>query len=135
MFKNIHYDARKNKIYLLEHINGKDVKYQDDVEHYYYTEDKSKKSDITDIYGTPVTRHTTEDRKSIKTLADSDVKTFETDVNVEIKFLQDRYKNTKLKPDVKTFNIAYMDIEIAVGDSGFKPNHEIKIRKKNDQTH
>ena len=98
MFKNIHYDIRKNKIYLVEHINGKDVKYQDDVEHYYYTEDKTKKSKITDIYGTPVTRQSTENRKAIKALKDSGVKTFETDVNVEIKFLQDRYKNVKLLP-------------------------------------
>lgn len=121
MFKNIYYDFRTNKITLIETIDGKDTKYEDYVEHYYYVEDKTNTSEIKDIYGNCVTRQTTNERKTMKTLADTGVKCYETDLPVDMKFLQERYKGETLVPDIKSFNIGYLDIEIAVEDEFPKP--------------
>lgn len=127
-FTRIFYDAYKNRLYCIENIDGKRSKIDFHPEFEYFVPDKSGISEIKDIYGNPVTLQTSETRQGMKSIAGA-VKTCETDISEDIKFLQKRYKGQKLKADIKNFQIATVDIEVSSGYTGFEENHKIKIRK------
>lgn len=115
-FNRIYYDAYKKKIYLWETVDGK--RYSDVVDNVfeYYVADEKDESDIKDIFGRKVVRKHTRDVQSIRMLKESGQFCCESDIPQDVKFLHKRYEGKELKPDIKDFNIAYLDIEIEVED-------------------
>ena len=129
-FKRIYYEASNNKIYHWFYDDeGKSQKEEIHPEIEYYVQDSSKKSNIKDIYGNPVILQTSKDIFAMKNIAKL-MKTYETDISEEVKFLQKQYKGKELKVDIKNFNICTIDIEVASGSTEFDENYKIKIRKK-----
>lgn len=126
MFKNIYYDSYKNKIHLWEIVDGKHRYESFDHEVEYYVEDKTKKSPITDIYGTPVIKRVAESTKSLRELRKS-VKLYESDVSEEIKFLQKRYGNSEERVDPTQYNVCVLDIEVASGQK-YSNDHLIRVK-------
>jgi len=114
-------------MHLWEIENGKHQyhKVKHDVE--YYVEDRTRQSDTTDIYGTPVIKKVAESYKSLQELRKA-TKLFESDISEEIKFLQKRYGTSEERIDPSLYNVAVLDIEIASGHR-FSLNHIIKVRK------
>jgi len=108
-------------LYFWENQNGKKVKQIYDPKYEYYVYDKNSTSNITDIYGNKVVKRTSESRDGIKSLKESGVKCCETDIQMDVKFLQERYKGLNLKVDISLFNICYLDIEIASAGEFPKP--------------
>jgi DNA polymerase elongation subunit (family B) len=129
LFKNIYYDSYKNKIHLWEIVDGKHKYETFDHEIEYYVEDKTRKSQITDIYGTPVVKKIAESTKSLRELRKM-TKLYESDVSEEVKFLQKRYGTSEERVDPTQYNVCVIDIEVASGCK-FSKSHEIKIRKDN----
>ena len=119
-FKNIYFDYKTNKIHLWEVFNNKTVKYEDEFENFYYIEDKTKTSPIVDIYGKSVIKEFGSSEK-VKVLKSAGHYICESDISTDIKFLQERYKGIESNTDISNFNIAYLDIEIAVNDEFPKP--------------
>ncbi len=113
-FNRIYYDYFKKKIYLTETINGKRFTDEQPISLEYYIEDQKNESDITDIYGKKVVKRVTKDSNSIKMLREGGAYLCESDIPQEIKFLHKRYEGLQLKPEMKDFQIGYLDIEIAV---------------------
>ena len=116
MFKDIYYDNRNNNIHLTETYNGKDVKYKEKYERKIFVNDKTGKSDWKDIYGNSVVEKTVKDKQEIENIKEVGFTCSQSDLSEETMFLQERYRDVELNPDVKNFNIAYMDIEIEVKD-------------------
>lgn len=113
MFKSVYYDQHKNKMHLWEiGPDGKTVYHNIDHEVYYYVEDKTKKSPIRDIYGTHVTKKIATSKQALRTLKDSGVKLYESDLSEEVKFLHARYEKNPEKIDFKKYKVAIIDIEI-----------------------
>ena len=129
MFKKIYFDNKNKKIHLCETYNGKDVESVEDFEYTYYIRDVSGRSKIKDVNGVPVIAQMSTDKRKFKFLKERGTKLYESDINEEMQFLQHRYRDVDLKPDINDFNIAYLDIEVESG-SKYNPNHIIKIRKK-----
>lgn len=129
LFKNIYYDSYKNKIHLWEIVDGKHKYETFNHEIEYYIEDKTRKSQITDIYGTPVVKKIAESTKSLRELRRM-TKLYESDVSEEVKFLQKRYGDSEERVDPTQYNVCVLDIEVASGCK-FSKSHEIKIRKDN----
>lgn len=129
LFKNIYYDSYKNKIHLWEIVDGKHKYETFNHEIEYYIEDKTRKSQITDIYGTPVVKKIAESTKSLRELRKM-TKLYESDVSEEVKFLQKRYGDSEERVDPTQYNVCVLDIEVASGCKHSK-SHEIKIRKDN----
>lgn len=129
LFKNIYYDSYKNKIHLWEIVDGKHKYETFDHEIEYYIEDKTRKSQTTDIYGTPVIKKIAESTKSLRELRKM-TKLYESDVSEEVKFLQKRYGDSEERVDPTQYNVCVIDIEVASGCKHSK-SHEIKIRKDN----
>lgn len=129
LFKNIYYDSYKNKIHLWEIVDGKHKYETFNHEIEYYIEDKTRKSQTTDIYGTPVVKKIAESTKSLRELRRM-TKLYESDVSEEVKFLQKRYGDSEERVDPTQYNVCVIDIEVASGCK-FSKSHEIKIRKDN----
>jgi len=126
-FKRIYYEASSNKIFHWYYDDkGKTHREELHPEIEYYLEDKSKnpKSGMVDIYGTPVKLQTSSDIFAMKNLAKT-IKTYETDISEDVKFLQKRYKGKELKADLKNFNICTIDIEVE-SDGEFPLPEEVK---------
>jgi len=112
MFKNIYFDNKNKQIHLVETYNGKDVKSVEDFAYTFYVQDGTGKSKIKDVNNVPVVVQTCKDKRRFKFLKESGLKLYESDINEEIQFLQHRYRDVDLKPDINDFNIAYTDIEV-----------------------
>jgi len=121
MFKRIYYNRNSNKIQLWETVDGKTVKTEENPELIFYVHDKTKTSDITDIYENPVKSKVADSVESMKAFKDAGIKTCETDIPVEVKYLQQRYLNQELKVNMKDINICFLDIEIASPNEFPKP--------------
>jgi len=117
MFKNIHFDRKNKKIHLWETYNGKTSKLVEDYTYKYYVKDPTGQSKTTDIYGTPVKQQLAESNEKFKLLKQSGIELYESDLAEDMLFLQDRYKDVDLKPNIKDFNAAQLDIEIAGEDT------------------
>lgn len=124
-FNRIYYDAYDRKIYLWETKDGKRIYNKFPVEFEYYVEDKTGQSEITDIYGNPVIKKTSNSRKTIEELKLSGVKCFESDINQEVKFLQKYYFGKPLAPKMSDYQIGIIDIEIE-SDGSFPTASEAK---------
>lgn len=120
MFKNVYYDSYKNEIHLWEIVNGKHKYTKQKHEIEYYVEDKDRKSDITDIYGTPVLKRVAESTKSLRELRKM-TKLYESDISEEVKFLQKRYGNSDERVDPSQYNVCIIDIEISSENEFPKP--------------
>ncbi len=114
MYRRIYYDG--SKIYLWETLpDGKNVKSVINHEIEYYIPDRTKGSPIKDVFGNPVIRQVTKNRSALNELLSSGIKCCESDIPESIKFLQKRYANTELKPDLDIFKIGILDIETETG--------------------
>jgi DNA polymerase elongation subunit (family B) len=116
LYRKIYYNSQSGKIHIWETINGKRL--HDVVEQpiEYYVVDPSGESELHDIYGNCVKKQVSNNPEAIKQLTDSGVKCYETDIPEVTKFIQKRYANTQLKPDVSIFKIAFIDIELESGN-------------------
>lgn len=139
MFKNIYYNSRSNKVTLWETYNGKTSVLTEDLEYKYFTKPQNGEEPTAyDIYGRPLVSKISSNIFDLKekTKLYKSMPGFysaETDIEPEVKFLQERYGSVELKPNPADFNIGYFDIEVAVGHTGHSNKHKIKIRKiKND---
>lgn len=124
-FKSIYYDSYRNKIYLKENVNGRDRRETITPKFEYYVKDPTGTSEIKDIYGVPVIKKVSTHRAGIKSLKESGVKLWESDLPQDVKFLNDRYINENLKVDISKYNIAFVDIEIQTENEFPKPE-EVK---------
>lgn len=124
-FKSVYYDKFKNKIYLKENINGKDNREVINPPFNYYVKDPTGLSEIKDIYGIPVIKKETRSFSGLKSIQESGIPLWESDILPEIKFIQERYKNEELKVDISKFNIGIFDIEIEC-ESEFPKPEEVK---------
>jgi len=124
-FKRIYYEASNNKLYHWFYDDeGKSQKEELHPEIEYYVIDNSKKSNITDIFGNPVILQKSENIFAMKEIAKL-MKTYETNISEEIKFLQKTYKGKELKADIKNFNICTVDIEVE-SEGEFPEPEEVK---------
>jgi len=121
MFKRIYYNQKSNKIQLWEINNGKTVKIEEKPELVFYIPDKTKKSEITDIYESPVVPKIAEDIDRMKAFRETGIKTCETDIPIEVKYLQQRYLGKTLTPNMKDINICFLDIEVESPNEFPKP--------------
>lgn len=123
MFTNVYYDEYHGRMHLweLSEETGRVVHSSIPHEIEYYVEDKTNTSDIKDVYGTRVVKKVSESRKSLKALRQSKVKTFESDLSEEVKFLHKRYGDRDIKPDPKNYKVANIDIEIQCSNEFPKP--------------
>jgi len=110
-FTRIHYDAYHNKIYCIENDGTERRKIEFSPKFEYYVPDPTGQSEIKDIYGNPVKLTEAEKRKDMQLVAQS-IKTCETDIPMDIKFLHKKYENENLKVDMKNFQVATIDIEV-----------------------
>ncbi len=132
-FKRIHYDYYNNKIYhWYIDENGTTRREECHPPLEYYVQDNEKKSSITDIFGNPVIKKTSEDRRNIKFLKEN-FQTCELNISPEIAFLQKRYGNKELTFNINDFQVCTLDIEVASGYTGYSKDHLISI-KKEDKT-
>lgn len=126
-FKNVYFDPKLSKIYLRE--TDSDRFKEIEFEHSYYIKDKTGNSPLKDIHGNSMVRCVAESKKNLNSLAATGVDLCESDLDERVKFLHNRYSNSKLIPKSSYFNVCYVDIEVA-GSSKYNLNHKIKIRKK-----
>jgi len=110
-FTRIFYDGYKNRLYCVENDGTKRKKLDFHPKFEYYVPDKTGTSEYKDIFGNPVSLMTSETRKDMKSMAEA-VKTCETDIGEDIKFLQKRYGGKNIKPNMENFQIATLDIEV-----------------------
>lgn len=128
-FKRIHYDYYNNKIYhWYIDENGTTRREECHPPLEYYVQDNEKKSSITDIFGNPVIKKTSEDRRNIKFLKEN-FQTCELNISPEIAFLQKRYGNKELTFNINDFQVCTLDIEVASGYTGYSKDHLISIKK------
>lgn len=118
-FLNVYYDAYKNYMYH-KYIddNGKRKIERFKPKYEFYIEDNSEQSELKDVYGTAVIKKELEDKDQYDSIRNS-VKTWETDVSRELKFLNSVYLNEKMDPNIEDFNVAEIDIEVESPD-GFE---------------
>lgn len=117
-FKNVHYNYNSNTITLWENTEGggtKKISLNPDIE--YYIPDSSGKSPIKDIWGNSVKIQTSKTIKDMKSfVSTANIKTCEASISQDIKFLQKRYGDDKLKANIDDFQVATIDIELESGD-------------------
>jgi hypothetical protein len=131
MFAGTYYDYDDRKFHFWEFdANGKVKHHIDKYRHIYYEKDQTGQSEITDIYGVPVIKKYQEEYQEIKNKKAANVYLCETDIQKELSFLQHKYEKRDITPNLNNFNVAFFDIEIGVGDTGFSSSHKIKIRKR-----
>ena len=121
MFTNIYYNAFKNKLYLWENINGKKKKQVITPNFKYYIKDKTGKSPKKDIYNTPVIEKNSDSKSGMKSLMDAGIYCYESDIQMDMKYLHEKYESQDIKPDYKNLRIAALDIECASPDEFPKP--------------
>lgn len=112
MFSYVHHDRRKNKIHLWEKVGNRTVHNQFDHAIEYFVKSKVN-SNLKTIYGDSVEKKVARHPSEIKKLKADGIETFETDFSEETKFLYKHYKD-KLEPNVESFRVVSLDIEVAV---------------------
>ena len=137
-FKRLHYD-RKNKNILLWEGSAKKPKKIPFIPDFYVVDEIAFDSSLKDIHGRPVRPLKQEERKAYydweaKRWRGERVKCpienlCEEDVDVETKFLQKKYVNVELTPEIGDFKIGVIDIEIAAGNGGYLPGHKVVARR------
>jgi DNA polymerase elongation subunit (family B) len=105
---------------LWESKNGKTVYSCLDHKAAYYVKDPTDTSDITDIYGTRVIKKFAESKKALSQIRKA-VKTYESDISEEVKFLHARYGDSEERVPSSDYNTVALDIEIEVVGEFPKP--------------
>ena len=95
MFTNIYYHSYKNKLYLWELDNGRKKRYSISPKFNYYLKDNTKKSDIKDIFGTPVVKKSTSSRFDLQQLMNSGTVCYEAKIPMDIKYLHEKYDDVR----------------------------------------
>lgn len=122
MYRNIYFDNYNSKVHIWETVGGKRFKEVVPIECEYFVEDKSGKSELEDIFGVKVVPQISKNKKVVQGLRDAGVYTCESDIPEDVKYLQKKYGQIKdLKPNMKEFEICYLDIECAVEGEFPKP--------------
>lgn len=132
-YKSVHYNQRSKNFDVWEiDDNGDSVHRKVGFEEIVYMRLKNgETSDKHDIFGNPVKSVTVKDKQHITSLKQIGSILCESDLDKTVKFLHQNYdKGTVLKADMKDFNVAYFDIEIASGYTGYDMDHKIKVRRK-----
>ena len=111
-FASIEYNFKSNKIHLWEYHNGQRVKVEEDFVNEYYVQCDPSDATHKDIYGTPMKKQTGKS-KNAQMLKDMGMRVAESDLPPEMKFLHQRYGELDNKPEMKDYNVAFIDIEIA----------------------
>lgn len=115
-YSNVHYDWGQRTVHLWEIIDGKRTYHKIPHSIEYYEDDKEGNSKITDPFGNKVVLKTVPDMWKLKTLRESGVKMYESDIPEEVKFLHKRYEGKTLTPKYEHYNVCYLDIEVEVED-------------------
>lgn len=121
-YKNISYDAWKNRVHLWWNENGEDKYGVMNNELRYYVDDPEGKSKIRDVYGNKVIPQIAKNIFKLKENRSYNLKMYESDIDPEVRFLHDRYERNNLKPDIAKYQICYLDIEIQVEDEFPEPS-------------
>lgn len=132
-FRNIYYERKAKKMVVWEIEDGKPVRNIYDFVPYFYVKDSSPNATVKDIYGTSMKKVVDETGEMLKNYKMAKVSMAESDIDMETKFLQDHYSGEELKYDIKNFNIAFLDIEVASGNGGFLPDYVIKVKKNEEE--
>lgn len=114
MFEAIAYNKFSNKVDLWEvdEETKRSIHKEFNPNIEYYIEDKYKKSDITDIYGTPVIKKVAKSREEITNNKNAGIKMCESDLPMETKVLQKIYAGKQFKVDMNLLNVCFYDIEV-----------------------
>ena len=114
MYKRIYYDQNNNKIYMwYVDTDGCHRKLVETPEIEYYIPDKTMKSPIVDIYGTPVKRQTSKSVYDLRDFIKNGVKTCEASLPEDMKFLHRYYKGQPdLDVNMDELQVATIDIEV-----------------------
>jgi DNA polymerase elongation subunit (family B) len=122
MFKRLYYDNYRNKVDLWEVVDGGRVTHVElEPPIKFYVQDKNADSDITDIFGNKVREVQVDSKPELKTYKQAYTNCCETDIDFEVKFLQEYYKGQNLKTDMSLINICTLDIEVFAAKEFPKP--------------
>lgn len=128
-FKNLYYESKAKKMVVWELVDGKEVRNIYDFVPFFYVKDSTNPT-VRDIYGTPMKKVIDESGELGKYYKMSNLQLAEEDVDIETKFLQEHYGNAEdLKYNIKDFNVAFIDIEVASGNGGYLPNHAVSVKR------
>jgi DNA polymerase elongation subunit (family B) len=126
MFKNIFVNPKTKQVHLWECFNDKTVKLTEDLNQYFYVEDRSGAAVYKDIYGTPVIKKYTKNKyMDVRRIKNLQLKICESDINEEIKYLQERYQDVDLKANMSSIHTAKIDIEVAGEDEFPEPDEAL----------
>lgn len=127
-YKHCFYDKHTSTIFLRteDDLEFRKIKYKKD----YYVKDPTGKSNILDIYGTPMIKKTNYDKDVIANLKKAKLEIAESDLKEEVKYMHDLYDNEDLAVNLDKWNICLFDIEVA-NTGMYKDDHKIKVRKDN----
>lgn len=124
-FTSIEYNYKSNKINLWECYDGKRIKSEEDFVNEYYVQCAPADATVHDIFKTPMKKQVGGRKAEIQMIKESGIKVAESDIQPAIKYLQKKYHGANIKPDMKNFNICFIDIEIA-GEGEFPEPEQAK---------
>ena len=112
------YDRAKDRIHVVERINGERVYQEYPANYIFYYDDPRGK--FQSIYGTPVSRFSTRNNKEFRkeVRMHSSKQLYESDINPIFRCLEENYKDQ----DAPELNVAFFDIEVDFDkERGFSP--------------
>lgn len=125
-YGNVYFDSYKNIVHLWEFVDGnrfyKKINHQIE----YYVKDATGKSTIKDPFGVPVTLQTAQSIYKLKEEREYGNGLFESDIDQETKYLHKAYEKDPVLPNIQDYQVASLDIEIAVQDE-FPEAYEAKF--------
>lgn len=119
-YKNVYYDRWKNKVFVQEVVNGVENHFSEDFDRIVYVPDPQ--GTHKDIYGNLVKPMKVEydQLNNLRKMYGS--KLCESDISEEVQYITKRYGGMgEMKPDMDSFNVASMDIEVESPDEFPKP--------------
>ena len=111
-YKNVVYVD--NKIHLWEIHKGKTRKIVENYLPEFYIYDPNNRTALKDIYGKSVIKRVAKNGFELMKISKAPTKTCESDLPIESKYLQKRYKDSELKVKLPEYTIGIIDIELAV---------------------
>lgn len=121
MYINVHYDRKKNKVYTLEQVDGKDVHQEYKPEYFFYVKDNDGKH--TSIHGDKATRmeFSSYEKFSSAIRKYENQQTYESRVKPLFKTLERYYKNIRSVNLRKTYFDIETDFERGETGRGYAP--------------
>ena len=130
-FKNLYYEHKSKKMVVWETEDGKETRNIYNFVPFFYVKDSNNPT-VKDIYGTPMKKVVDESGDLVKYYKMANTPMAESDIDIETKFLQDHYGSEDLKYNIKDFNIAFLDIEVASGNGGFLPDYVLAVKRNKE---